>query len=171
MAKRMKFSVVGLPHYTVWHLYEPSVDDIRHMEEMEQERKDREKEEKDRQERLKKVKEEFNEPNSQWEQDKSKLEDMALKEENKIKKEIELKAGKSTKGKDPRPDTDTPPTQMTTARAKPNKRNLQESPLGTSEASEKPEKPEKPEELEKSETSQKAASQKASNDDSHSSSK
>jgi len=35
MAKRMRFSVVGLPHYTIWHLYEPSVDDIRHMEEME----------------------------------------------------------------------------------------------------------------------------------------
>ena len=32
MAKRMEFSVVGLPHYTIWHLYEPSVDDIRHME-------------------------------------------------------------------------------------------------------------------------------------------
>jgi mannan polymerase II complex ANP1 subunit len=32
MAKRMQFSVVGLPHYTIWHLYEPSVDDIRHME-------------------------------------------------------------------------------------------------------------------------------------------
>jgi hypothetical protein len=28
----MKFSVIGLPHYTIWHLYEPSVDDIRHME-------------------------------------------------------------------------------------------------------------------------------------------
>jgi mannan polymerase II complex ANP1 subunit len=32
MARRMQFSVVGLPHYTIWHLYEPSVDDIRHME-------------------------------------------------------------------------------------------------------------------------------------------
>ena len=32
MAKRMQFSVVGLPHYTIWHLYEPSVDDIHHME-------------------------------------------------------------------------------------------------------------------------------------------
>lgn len=32
MAKRMGFSVVGLPHYTIWHLYEPSLDDIRHME-------------------------------------------------------------------------------------------------------------------------------------------
>lgn len=28
----MQFSVVGLPHYTIWHLYEPSVDDIKHME-------------------------------------------------------------------------------------------------------------------------------------------
>lgn len=32
MAKRMGYSVVGLPHYTIWHLYEPSLDDIRHME-------------------------------------------------------------------------------------------------------------------------------------------
>ena len=32
MAKRMDMSVVGLPHYTIWHLYEPSVDDIKHME-------------------------------------------------------------------------------------------------------------------------------------------
>ena len=32
MARKMKFSVVGLPHYTIWHLYEPSVDDIKHME-------------------------------------------------------------------------------------------------------------------------------------------
>lgn len=76
----MKFSVVGLPHYTVWHLYEPSVDDIRHMEEMEQERQAREKEEKERAERLKKVKEEFNDPNSQWEKDKNDIQSMALKE-------------------------------------------------------------------------------------------
>lgn len=41
----MKFSVIGLPHYTIWHLYEPSVDDLRHMEEMELERLAREKEE------------------------------------------------------------------------------------------------------------------------------
>ena len=32
MAKRMEYSVVGLPHYVIWHLYEPSVDDIKHME-------------------------------------------------------------------------------------------------------------------------------------------
>ena len=76
MAKRMKFSVVGLPHYTVWHMYEPSVDDLRHMEEMEQERKNREKEEKERQERLKKIKEEFTEPTSEWEKDKTEVQDM-----------------------------------------------------------------------------------------------
>ncbi|KAJ5670402.1 uncharacterized protein N7477_005765 [Penicillium maclennaniae] len=48
MAKRMKFSVVGLPHYVIWHLYEPSVDDLRHMEEMELERQAREQEERER---------------------------------------------------------------------------------------------------------------------------
>ena len=45
MAKRMQFSVVGLPHYTVWHMYEPSIDDIRHMEEIEMEKVAREQEE------------------------------------------------------------------------------------------------------------------------------
>jgi len=73
MSKRMGYSVVGLPHYTVWHLYEPSVDDIRHMEEMEAEKKEREAEEKERNERMKKIKEEFNDPNSQWEKDKAEL--------------------------------------------------------------------------------------------------
>jgi len=52
MAKRMKFSVVGLPHYTIWHLYEPSVDDIRHMEQMEAERKARELADKEKAEKL-----------------------------------------------------------------------------------------------------------------------
>ncbi|KAK9473959.1 mannan polymerase [Dipodascopsis tothii] len=45
MCKRMDFSVVGLPHYVIWHMYEPSVDDLRHMAEMEEERIRREKEE------------------------------------------------------------------------------------------------------------------------------
>lgn len=48
MAKRMGFSVIGLPHYTIWHLYEPSVDDLRHMEELELERQAREQEERER---------------------------------------------------------------------------------------------------------------------------
>ena len=72
---------MGLPHYTVWHLYEPSVDDIRHMEEMEQERIAREKEEKERADRMKKIKEDFNDPNSQWEKDKNEIEGITKKEE------------------------------------------------------------------------------------------
>lgn len=52
----MKFSVVGLPHYTIWHLYEPSVDDLRHMEEMELERQALEREEEERERALQKDK-------------------------------------------------------------------------------------------------------------------
>lgn len=86
MAKRMEFSVVGLPHYTVWHLYEPSVDDIRHMEEMEQERLNRENEERERADRMKKIKEEFNDPNSQWEKDKSDIEGLSKTDEEAQKR-------------------------------------------------------------------------------------
>lgn len=73
MCKRMKFSVVGLPHYTIWHLYEPSVDDIRHMEQMENERKEREAEEKRKQELANKVKSGFADPAGQWAADKDVL--------------------------------------------------------------------------------------------------
>ncbi|KAL9110150.1 MAG: hypothetical protein Q9227_005209 [Pyrenula ochraceoflavens] len=81
MAKKMDFSVVGLPHYTVWHLYEPSVDDIRHMEEMEQERKEREKEEKEKAERQRKIKEEFKDTGSEWEKDKADMAERIKEEE------------------------------------------------------------------------------------------
>ncbi len=80
MAKRMKFSVVGLPHYTIWHLYEPSVDDIRHMEEMEQERKQREQEEKEKQDRLDKIQSQFEEGSSQWDKDKEAIKDATKKD-------------------------------------------------------------------------------------------
>ncbi|KAF2459146.1 aminonitrophenyl propanediol resistance protein [Lineolata rhizophorae] len=83
MAKRMKFSVVGLPHYTIWHLYEPSVDDIRHMEEMEQERKAKEEEERRRQEMLARIRDQFDNPAQQWDEDKSRIRDMAKKGRNK----------------------------------------------------------------------------------------
>ncbi|KAF2188370.1 glycosyltransferase family 62 protein [Zopfia rhizophila CBS 207.26] len=92
MAKRMKFSVVGLPHYTIWHLYEPSVDDIRHMEEMEQEKKKKEAEEAAKKERLDKIKDQFDFPSSQWEKDKTTIHNMAVKEEKQAggsKKESE----------------------------------------------------------------------------------
>lgn len=45
----MKYSVIGLPHYVIWHLYEPSLDDLRHMEEMKQEQEALEREENERQ--------------------------------------------------------------------------------------------------------------------------
>lgn len=93
MAKRMDFSVVGLPHYTVWHLYEPSVDDIRHMEEMEQERKNREREEKERAERMKKIKEDFDMPSTQWDKDKADIEGITQKDEE-AKKQIEQRPAK-----------------------------------------------------------------------------
>ena len=70
MAKRMQFSVVGLPHYTIWHLYEPSMDDIRHMEEMEAERKEREQAEREERERLEKIQVQFDNGATQWEKDK-----------------------------------------------------------------------------------------------------
>lgn len=73
MAKRMQYSVVGLPHYTIWHLYEPSVDDIKHMEEMEEEKKQKEKEEKEKEEREKKAKESFSDSTDQWEKDKAQM--------------------------------------------------------------------------------------------------
>jgi mannan polymerase II complex ANP1 subunit len=80
MAKRMQFSVVGLPHYTIWHLYEPSVEDMKHMEEMEKERKEKERKEKAEKERIAKINEQFENPSGQWDQDKSDIRDMAKKE-------------------------------------------------------------------------------------------
>ena len=34
MCKKMGMSVIGLPHYTIWHQYEPSEDDLKKMKEM-----------------------------------------------------------------------------------------------------------------------------------------
>lgn len=73
----MGFSVVGLPHYTIWHLYEPSVDDIRHMEEMDKEKKEKEAVERARQEQANKLKATFDTPSKQWEGDKATIQDMA----------------------------------------------------------------------------------------------
>jgi mannan polymerase II complex ANP1 subunit len=81
MAKRMQFSVVGLPHYTVWHLYEPSVDDLRHMEEMERERTERERHEKEMAERAKKLKGEFKDADAQWAEDRAAVVEKARQDE------------------------------------------------------------------------------------------
>ena len=73
MARRMQYSVVGLPHYTVWHLYEPSVDDIKHMEEMEAEKRERERQEKEAADKAKKLQDDFEHVGSQWEKDKQSI--------------------------------------------------------------------------------------------------
>jgi mannan polymerase II complex ANP1 subunit len=93
MAKRMKFSVVGLPHYTIWHLYEPSVDDIRHMEEMEKERKEKAAKEKEEKERMDKIKQQFDNPEDQWLRDKSIIKNEAKKEYAESELEKAMKDG------------------------------------------------------------------------------
>ena len=122
MAKRMKFSVVGLPHYTIWHLYEPSVDDIKHMEvsnslwplivvefmspfanndfqlqEMERERIAREKEEEERKKKEAQIKEEFGDANSQWEQDKQQMQDLKLQDQGSDREAVGLNQGAAAK--------------------------------------------------------------------------
>ncbi|CAR66261.1 DEHA2F03014p [Debaryomyces hansenii CBS767] len=39
MAKSMGFRVGGLPHYTIWHIYEPSEDDLREIAKMERKKR------------------------------------------------------------------------------------------------------------------------------------
>lgn len=85
MAKRMDFSVVGLPHYTVWHLYEPSVDDIRHMEEMENEKREREAKEKEAADLARKVQENFQPVGKEWEKEKEAIAESASKKSQKHK--------------------------------------------------------------------------------------
>lgn len=104
MAKRMKFSVVGLPHYTIWHLYEPSVDDIRHMEEMEKERKAKEAEEAAKKEKIEKINEAFDSKNSDWEKEKAAVQDLVQKAKNEEKAEAE----KANANKDEKEDTSSP---------------------------------------------------------------
>ena len=112
----MKFSVVGLPHYTIWHLYEPSVDDIKHMEEMEREQKEKEKKENEEKERMERIKAQFESPAEQWAKDKSNIKDMAQKaaeaerEKEKEKKEKE-KSKEKGKGKVERADSAGKPTK------------------------------------------------------------
>ncbi|KAA8915667.1 hypothetical protein TRICI_002179 [Trichomonascus ciferrii] len=66
MCKRMGYSVVGLPHYTIWHIYEPSSDDIKHMEWMAQEEERHAKEEKLRQMHDEKWRSGFQDVGKEW---------------------------------------------------------------------------------------------------------
>lgn len=86
----MGFSVVGLPHYTIWHLYEPSLDDIKHMEEMAKEKKEREGEEQAKLDRSQKIKEEFKDSRAEWEKDGAAVHNLLLKEQ-KAKQAEQLK--------------------------------------------------------------------------------
>lgn len=104
MAKRMKFSVIGLPHYTIWHLYEPSVDDIKHMEEMEKEKKKKEATDAMKEEAARRIQDEFGNPSDQWQNDQSAIkqkEEEARKErEAKEKEYVELAAKKEKEVKE-----------------------------------------------------------------------
>ena len=75
------------------------------MEEMEQERRNRENEEKERAERLKKIKDDFNDPNSQWEKDKTELHDIAQKEEASKSKDEKLADDTQSHSAQPQGDT------------------------------------------------------------------
>ena len=99
----MKFSVVGLPHYTIWHLYEPSVDDIRHMKEMEEERKKKEAEEEAKKAKESKIKETFDEKKSDWEKEKAAVQDMVQKAKNEEKAENEKKKQEEAGAKEEKP--------------------------------------------------------------------
>jgi mannan polymerase II complex ANP1 subunit len=82
MSKRLRFSVVGLPHYTIWHLYEPSVDDLKHMEEMDKERKQQEAKDKLEKDRLEQVRSQFDDTKSEWEKEKEAMEKMEKEEKD-----------------------------------------------------------------------------------------
>lgn len=89
MAKRMKFSVIGLPHYTIWHLYEPSVEDIKHMEQVEAEKRKKAEADKRTAEIAAKIKEEFGNPDAQYQADRAAVQDLDEAEQAKKQQEYE----------------------------------------------------------------------------------
>lgn len=70
---------------------------------MEQERIARENEEKERAEKMKKIKDQFSDPNSQWEKDKTDIQNEALKEKAREKEKEELE--NSARAEDVKADT------------------------------------------------------------------
>jgi mannan polymerase II complex ANP1 subunit len=95
----MQYSVIGLPHYTIWHLYEPSADDLRHMAEMDKEKKKLEEEADATKSRDESLNSQFDVAagKSQWEKDKESLRQNALARED-------AKAEKSPPKPDVKPD-------------------------------------------------------------------
>ncbi|KAL2829276.1 Anp1-domain-containing protein [Aspergillus cavernicola] len=98
MAKRMGFSVVGLPHYTIWHLYEPSVDDLRHMEEIEEQRKALEDEEKTDSERTERAESYFEDTRIESEIDMAFVRDAVKEEEQQKDTQASSPENENTKG-------------------------------------------------------------------------
>ncbi|CDR41944.1 CYFA0S08e01860g1_1 [Cyberlindnera fabianii] len=70
MCKRMNYSVIGLPHYVIWHIYEPSSDDLKHMEWMAKEEARQVEENKVKTFYDKVYKEGFEDVRSDWENDR-----------------------------------------------------------------------------------------------------
>lgn len=70
MCRRMGLSVIGLPHYVIWHIYEPSSDDIKHMEWMAEEEDRRESERMQRESHDKIWRAGFEDVRPTWEQEK-----------------------------------------------------------------------------------------------------
>lgn len=73
MCRRMGLSVIGLPHYVIWHIYEPSSDDIKHMEWMAEEEDRRENERKQRESHDKKWEAGFEDVKNSWQQEKESI--------------------------------------------------------------------------------------------------
>lgn len=78
MCRRMGYSVIGLPHYVIWHLYEPSSDDLQHMAKMEEERLAREAEEAEREAKDAKINEMWRDVSDQWNRDRLSLKEEAM---------------------------------------------------------------------------------------------
>jgi len=75
----MGFEVVGLPHYVIWHVYEPSEEDLERMAQMEREKEMRQLDVED-----------LNAAKARWEEDRKIIEQaiekkkMALPQEGKV---------------------------------------------------------------------------------------
>lgn len=67
LCKTMGFRVIGLPHYVIWHIYEPSVTDLQHMKWMAEEKKNRVKIAKIKKLYNKRWTEAFEEVDKEWE--------------------------------------------------------------------------------------------------------
>ncbi|KAF3165190.1 Mannan polymerase II complex anp1 subunit [Orbilia oligospora] len=106
MCRRMKFSVIGLPHYTIWHLYEPSSDDLKHMKEMEEQRIAHEKEEKEKAEQKTRLEEgwDIKKDKDTWDKDQKEIIDAALKAKEVEKGAMASKGTGKDSGKTPDQD-------------------------------------------------------------------